>query len=64
METGKERYALHADIAPEVHQEIRAVSEHSVCAAHERCRSQRRAGISAAVHGIVAIKGLLKAPKV
>ena len=41
-----------SDSAPvqERHQEVRAVSEHTVCAAHEGCGAAGRAGVSAVVY--------------
>ena len=36
----KNMYGLHADLDSEVHQEIRAVPEHPVCAAHEGCGAE------------------------
>ena len=47
---GEERHGLHADIDPEVHQEIRAVPEHAVCAAHEGCGAEGRTAVPAAVY--------------
>ena len=47
---GEERHGLHADIDPEVHQEIRTVPEHSVCSAHEGRGAEGRAGVPAAVY--------------
>lgn len=41
-----------SDSAPvqERHQEVRAVSEHTVCAAHEGCGAEGWFGVSAAVY--------------
>ena len=47
---GEEQHGLHADLDTEVHQEVRAVPEHTVCAAHEGCGAEGRTGVSAAVY--------------
>ena len=44
-----------ADVNPEVHQEVRAVPEHSVRVAHEGCGAEGRPGVLAAVYDGVAV---------
>jgi AAA+ ATPase superfamily predicted ATPase len=48
-------HSLYADVYPEVHQEIRAVPEHAVCAAHEGRGAEGRACVPATVYDTVII---------
>ena len=54
---GEEWLGLYADVNPEVHQEVRAVPEHALCAAHKGCGAEGQPAVPAAIYDGTAVGG-------